>query len=141
MSIVTSCALPTSAGRIVALVSIETRGRPLSRASRSPTQRVALPQAATSEPSALKMRMNTSAPRDGSSTITWSQPMPARRSASRRASSGPIEIGWARPSSTTKSLPRPFIFQKGIVSGARMRPYMAGWRGNSIHGEGTADGG
>ena len=57
-----------------------------SRISRAATQRVALPHAATSPPSALRMRMKASAkPLTGfSMTISWSQPTPVRRSASAR---------------------------------------------------------
>ena len=53
------------------LVSIVT-GRP----SSSTTQRVALPQASTSPPSAFQIRILTSATSEGSSRITWSQPTP-----------------------------------------------------------------
>ena len=60
------------------------RGRPVSRASRSATQRVALPQAPASPPSGLRMRMKASASEPagaGSIAMNWSQPTPVRRSA------------------------------------------------------------
>ena len=77
------------------------------------TQREALPQAATSLPSAFQMRMKMSAPVEppGSSiSIAWSQPIPVWRSASRRAPSLVSTIPCRRLSITTKSLPSPCIF-------------------------------
>jgi hypothetical protein len=89
---------------------------PVAAPTISATQRVALPQAPAAEPSGLKMRMNTSAPvaSGASSTISWSQPIPVRRSASaliRAAVSGSLA---GRPSSTTKSLPAPCILKKPV---------------------------
>ena len=43
---------------------------PKARTKSAATQRLAFPQALTSEPSAFRMRMNTSAAPEGSSTIT-----------------------------------------------------------------------
>ena len=86
--------------------------------STSATQRVALPQAATSLPSLLRMRIKASASssRDGSMTISWSQPTPVLRSAMRAAvaSSMSRTTESRRPSKTTKSLPRPCILVKEI---------------------------
>ena len=106
-----------SASSSPAMVSIRTRGSPVSRPSRSATQRVALPQASASLPSALWMRIRTWASgwRGGSSRITWSQPMPVRRSASARAAAASTAIAVRRPSSTTKSLPSPCILRNGIL--------------------------
>jgi hypothetical protein len=87
-------------------------------ASRRPIARVALPQAPTSLPSGLKMRIFTSARSDGSSTINWSQPMPVFRSASALARAADIASGSTRASITTKSLPRPCILRKGMRIGA-----------------------
>ena len=60
---------------------------PVSRRTSQATQRVALPQASASLPSGLRMRMKSCAAglRGGSSTISWSQPMPVWRSAKARA--------------------------------------------------------
>ena len=93
--------------RIPALVSIVAGDFSNSQ----PMQRVALPQASTSLPSALMMRMVTSALLEGSSRITWSQPMPDSLSAS--FCQLRVGITCERPSSTTKSLPNPSIFMKG----------------------------
>ena len=104
------------------------RGSPVSWPISQATQRVALPQASASLPSALRMRMKARAAgcRAGSITISWSQPMPVRRSASARAAAASIAIGSRRASSTTKSLPSPCILRKSIL---RMAPaYMAGRR-------------
>ena len=92
-----------------------TFGAPLSAATSAATQRAALPQAPTSPPSAFQMRMNTSACCDGSSAMIWSQPMPSLRSAIARTASGERPSARARASSTTKSLPSPFILRKWIV--------------------------
>ena len=51
-----------SVGRSPAMVSHHHLARPVSAASRQATQRVALPQAPTSAPSGLRMRMKASAP-------------------------------------------------------------------------------
>ena len=88
-------------------------------------QREALPQLSTSKPSLFQMRMRTSATSDGSSTITWSQPMPVLRSAMARAFASSMEMARERASSTTKSLPSPFILRKGsapvwVISGGYM---------------------
>ncbi len=91
-------------------------------------QREALPQDSTSPPSLFQMRMRTSALGDGSMTMSWSQPMPVLRSAMARAASSLIESGRARASSTTKSLPRPFILRNGRprfwAAASVMPPYM-----------------
>jgi hypothetical protein len=81
------------------------------------TQRVALPQAPASPPSGLWMRMKTSATfcRGVSSRISWSQPMPRRRSAIQRRWGRVSETGRSRRSITTKSLPRP-IFRNGSAA-------------------------
>ena len=106
-------------------VSITTWSLPFSFISRSATQRVALPQASTSPPSALRMRMKASASRffAGSIRISWSQPIPWRRSAMRRVSASSRATAWRRASMTTKSLPRPCILRKG--SAVMMAGYMA----------------
>ncbi len=52
------------------------------------TQRVAFPQLSTSPPSLFQMRIRRSALSLGSSTISWSQPTPIRRSAMLRARVG-----------------------------------------------------
>ncbi len=49
----------------------------------------------------------------GSSTISWSQPMPVRRSQMARASAGVTSSASFRASRITKSLPRPCILWKG----------------------------
>ena len=66
-------------------VSMVTAGRPVSPNRRSAMQREALPQLSTSSPALFQMRMRTSAAAEGSSTISWSQPMPVLRSAMARA--------------------------------------------------------
>jgi hypothetical protein len=98
-----------------AWVSTVQRSRPVSAMIREATQRVAFPQASTSPPSALRMRMKTSAAPfvGGSMVISWSQPTPTRRSATARAAAASRTKGSARASTTTKSLPRPCIFVKG----------------------------
>ena len=73
------------------------------------TQRVALPHAPASPPSAFQMRILTSAAPEGSSRISWSQPTPRFRSAIARARAPVISTGPKRPSITTKSLPSPCI--------------------------------
>ena len=83
--------------------------------SRVATQRVALPQAETSEPSAFQIRIATSATSQDARTMSWSQPMPVWRSAIATAASRPIATGCARVSITTKSLPRPCILLKRMV--------------------------
>src|SRR5689334_22624422 len=77
------------------------------------TQRVALPQLWTSPPSAFQIRMRRSDCSLGSSTISWSHPMPRRRSAMARASGALTSNGSSRASTITKSLPRPCILWKG----------------------------
>src|SRR6185369_8911178 len=59
-------------------------------------QRVALPQLSTSPPSLFQIRILRSADWLGSSTISWSQPMPVRRSASARARRRDVERRFAR---------------------------------------------
>ena len=75
MSTVTLLSLFTTAPITPLSVSMLTSAALRSAATSAATQRVALPQAPTSPPSAFQMRMNTSALRDGSSTISWSQPI------------------------------------------------------------------
>ncbi len=79
------------------------------------TQRVALPQLSTSPPSAFQIRILRSAMSEGSSRITWSQPMPVRRSAIARARAASIATAVSRPSRITKSLPSPCILMKRCV--------------------------
>ena len=80
----------------------------------SATARAALPQASTSLPSELKIRIRKACCALGSSSTSWSKPMPVRRSPSARATAGVIAgSGAARASSTTKSLPSPCILMKG----------------------------
>ena len=79
-----------------------------------PTQREPFPQAPTSSPSAFQKRTRTSAPLvEGSSETSWSQPIPRSRSAIARTSSALGAKGVSRASTTTKSLPSPFIFRNG----------------------------
>ena len=86
--------------------------------SRRATQRVTLPQAPTSPPSLLKMRILTSARVDGSSRISWSQPMPVfSRLAIARARASSISTTLSRASKMTKSLPRPCILWKRTIAG------------------------
>ncbi len=99
-----------------ASVAITTLLKSEASVSSQATQRVALPQAATSPPSAFQMRMKTSAALSlpaGSMAISWSQPTPVARSAMARTSAPVGAKGADRASTTTKSLPRPFIFRKG----------------------------
>ena len=56
-----------------------------------------------------------------STTSTWSQPTPKRRSARRRARRGARSTRWRMPSSTTKSLPRPCILVNAELLIARNR--------------------
>ena len=58
-----------------------TRSARFSENRRSAMQREALPQLSTSKPSLFQMRMRTSAVFEGSSMISWSQPIPFLRSA------------------------------------------------------------
>jgi hypothetical protein len=57
------------------------------------------------------MRMRASAVSLGSRRMSWSQPIPVRRSASARAFASSISSGASRASKMTKSLPRPCIFR------------------------------
>ncbi len=57
----------------------------------------------------------------GSSTISWSQPTPVRRSEMARASAGVTSNGCSRASTITKSLPRPCILWKGRRIGRGLR--------------------
>jgi hypothetical protein len=59
------------------------------------------------------MRMKASAVGDGSIAISWSQPTPLARSAMARASASLGANGCDRASTTTKSLPSPFILRNG----------------------------
>ncbi len=115
---------------------METSPLPPAWPTSQPTQRAALPQASTSPPSEFQMRMNTSAVSDGSMAITWSQPMPPSRSAMARTSASVGRNGAERASTTTKSLPRPFIFRNGRLmtraySGWPARPQPGGLRTQS----------
>ena len=65
-------------------VSISTLSAPLACISSQPTQRRALPQVSTIEPSAFHTRMKASAVSDGSIAINWSNPSPEARSPSVR---------------------------------------------------------
>ena len=91
------------------------RSAPARRAACA-TARVALPQASTSPPSALKMRMRKSAARGGfeQDQLVAADPgragRPARAASAARRSAAAAS---ARASSTTKSLPRPCILMKG----------------------------
>ena len=105
-----------------AFVSITASSPPEACISSQPTQRVPLPQAETSSPSAFQNRTWASAVSDGSTTISWSQPIPVVRSAMARTSSGVGAKGAVRVSTTTKSLPSPFIFRNGrVMTGAYRR--------------------
>src|SRR5579859_5295092 len=86
--------------------SVSIEGSPPSSVA---TQRVALPQASTSPPSALKIRIFAVATSEGSIRISWSQPMPVWRSAMARARAADIATARSRASNTTKSLPSPCI--------------------------------
>ncbi len=112
-----------SATKGPAAVAITTRSRPAASASSQPTQRVALPQASTSPPSAFQMRMKASAPGAsggaGSMAISWSQPTPDARSAMARTSASVGANAAERASTTTKSLPVPFILRNGRPMGRR----------------------
>src|SRR6185437_10289720 len=90
-----------------------TSSLPEASISSQPTQRVALPQASTSPPSAFQMRMKASAFCEDSMAMSWSQPTPLVRSAMARACSAAGRNGASRASTTTKSLPSPFIFRNG----------------------------
>ena len=109
-----------AAASVPAAVSRTARSRPLSAISRRAAQRAPLPHAAAAPPSALNTRMKASARAEGSSTMTWSQPIPVRRSATARASSGASATGAARPSNTAKSLPSPCILTKRRRMGRRI---------------------
>ena len=78
------------------------------------TQRAALPQAETSPRSAFQMRIKASPSAEAAMAISWSQPIPpSPRRAMARTSSGLGSKALDRASTTTKSLPSPFIFTKG----------------------------
>src|SRR5580700_3705941 len=119
----------TSASSSPAIVWMRTCGSPVSSATSLAMHRLALPQASASLPSALRMRMKACAARwlGGSIRISWSQPMPVRRSASARATAASMASSCRRRSSTTKSLPSPCILRNGICGEAcdMARPYMA----------------
>ena len=50
--------------------------------------------------------------------MSWSQPTPLARSAMARTWSALGAKGWERASTTTKSLPSPFIFRNGRLMAA-----------------------
>src|SRR5574343_1087421 len=56
-----------------------------------------------------------------STTKTWSQPTPKRRSPKRRSCAGPSSKGWRVASITTKSLPAPCILVKDNCMGRLSR--------------------
>ena len=58
----------------------------------------------------------------GSMMMSWSQPMPVRRSARAAARDGVRPSGAARSSNTTKSLPQPCILTKGASMAADIGP-------------------
>ncbi len=117
MSIATSRGPARRARSSPALVSITASSRLAASISSQPTQRAALPQASTSEPSEFQMRMKASPLALGSMPISWSQPTPRARSAmARAAAASGAKRGRSRARSaptTTKSLPRPFILRNG----------------------------
>ena len=123
MSTLTRPPAAARASRRPAAVSTTTRSLPVSRMTSAATQRVPLPQASTSPPSALRMRMKISAPGalGFSRMSSWSQPTPVCRSAIARAALPSSASAWARASSTTKSFPSPFILRKLVP---RMRGYI-----------------
>ena len=86
--------------------------------SSQPTQRVPLPQAPISSPSEFQKRTRASTPSPGSMAISWSQPIPPARSAMARTCSALGANGALRASTTTKSLPSPFIFRNGRLMAA-----------------------
>ena len=90
-------------------------GAPSSNRSRA-TQRVPLPHAPASLPSALKKRSRASASSSSSINRSWSNPTPRCRSPMRRSTAGVSGIDARRPSRTTKSLPQPCIFSNGTGS-------------------------
>jgi hypothetical protein len=96
-------------------VSMTTRSDPFACISIQPTQRRALPQVSTMEPSAFQTRMKASALSDGSMAISWSKPSPDARSARERICSSVGRNGCSSALTTTKSLPAPFILTKGRV--------------------------
>ena len=89
MSTLTRPSPRASASSSPAAVSMMTCSVFFSAISSEATQRLALPQAATSPPSALRMRMKASAraAAGGSMTMSWSQPTPVCRSAMARTCS------------------------------------------------------
>ena len=99
-------------------VSSRAESRPVASISSHPTQRTALPHCSTSPPSAFQIRMNASALGEASIAISWSQPIPPSRSAMARVSATLGAKGCERASTTTKSLPSPFIFRNGRLMGS-----------------------
>ena len=94
-----------------------------SAATSAATQRAALPQAPTSPPSAFQMRMNTSALRDGSSAMSWSQPIPSLRSAMARTASG-AERKRARPRvEHDEIVAEPVHLAEGYRGSLHLEPY------------------
>src|SRR5476651_2706157 len=107
---------------------------PSSSNIKSAIQREALPQDGTSPPSAFQIRIRTSAIDEFSITISWSQPMPVLRLAMARACASEMAMGVLRASSTTKSLPSPFILRK-----CKVMPPLYGklWQKTKVHLVGT----
>ena len=99
-------------------VSSRALSRPLASMISQPTQRAALPHCSTSPPSAFQMRMKASALAEGSMAISWSQPIPPRGRRWRAPPPDAGREGSARASTTTKSLPSPFIFRNGRLMGS-----------------------
>ncbi len=105
-----------------ALVSSVASSLPEACISSQAAQRLPLPQASISPPSAFQNRTKASARADGPRLMSWSQPTPVVRSQIARASSSVGSKGSVRASTTTKSLPRPFIFTKGRLMGCSWAP-------------------
>src|SRR6266849_1601091 len=117
----TRCLPAACASSSPATVSTMMLSLPFSRMTSAAMQRVPLPQASASPPSALRMRMKTSAPRvfAFSRTRSWSQPTPLCRSAMARTAFSASASLRPRASMTTKSLPSPCILVKGMSRMAR----------------------
>ena len=107
-----------------ATISVRTMPASVSKARRSPSpasssqraaQRMPLPHISASVPSALIVRMRTSAIDEASKTMQPSAPMPARRSQTQRAKEATSLSGATRASMTTKSLCAPCIFVTRIT--------------------------
>ena len=116
MSTVTRFSPASVTVRRPARVSTTAWDRPVACITSQPTHRVALPQADTSSPWAFQMRMKASPVGDGSMAISWSQPIPVRRSARARTASAVGRNGVSpRVSTMMKSLPNPFILRNARV--------------------------